>query len=211
MSGLVKNLVFAHAVLVLGLFFFNSCNTHATAERRLTPPRSISELRLDDIARYTREDPARAVHLIEVYRVIYGTDSASFDADDPNIRESLDRFWEEAIENMKTAQLKAIDEKNWPEAVSLARSLSVLGIPVESTGAEPELVLQFAREQVENGVNLAAFLAAVEAHQLKPLDSDDAFFFLEKAVTAKQRRTAAFFLNILDSRAEGHVVPQELR
>jgi len=112
---------------------------------------------------------------------------------------------------MKSDQLRAIEEKRWSDAVSLARSLSALGIPVESTGEEPELALEYAREQFEKGNNLAAFLAAVRAHELKPLDFDDALFFLEKAVTAKQRRTAAFFLDIIDNSPGKGPIPQELR
>jgi S1-C subfamily serine protease len=92
----------------------------------------------------------------------------------------------------------------------MARSLSVLGIPVESTGEEPELALEYAKEELEKGNYLSGFLAAVDAHYLKPLDSDEALFFLEKAVAAKQRRTAAFFLDILDSMRTVSV-PAELR
>jgi hypothetical protein len=193
------------------LLFFSSCHTQASAERRLTPPKSVSEIRLDDIARYAREDPVRAIHLIEVYRIIYGPGTVYPDGEDPIMKESLARFWDEAVENMKFSQLKAIEEKHWIDAASLARSLSILGIPVESTGAEPELALEYAKEQFQGGNTLAAFLAAVQSHELKPLEFDDAFFFFEKAVEAKQRRTAAFFMNILDANPDKGPIPQELR
>jgi S1-C subfamily serine protease len=71
------------------------------------------------------------------------------------------------------------------------------------------LALEYAKEEIEKGNYLSAFLAAVDAHKLKPLDSDEALFFLEKAVVARQRRTAAFFLDIVDS--AGASVPAELR
>jgi S1-C subfamily serine protease len=100
---------------------------------------------------------------------------------------------------MKAAQEKAIAEKRWPDAASLARSLAALGIRVESTGEEPELALEYAKEQLEGGGALAGFLSAVRANSLKTLSADDSLFFLRKAVDAKQRRTAAYFLNILDT------------
>jgi S1-C subfamily serine protease len=79
---------------------------------------------------------------------------------------------------------------------------------VESTGDEPDLVLEYAKQQLDEGNMLPAFLAAVRSHELKPLDYDDALLFLEKAVAARQRRTAAFFLSIMG--ADGNV-PSELR
>jgi S1-C subfamily serine protease len=193
------------------LLLFTSCHTQTSAEQRLTPPKSVKEIRLDDIARYAREDPVRAIHLIEVYRVIYGPGTVYPEGELPEVRTALARFSDEAVENMKSGQLKAVEEKRWSDAASLARSLSALGIPVESTGEEPELALEYAREQFEKGNNLAAFLAAVRAHGLKPLDFDDALFFLEKAVRAKQRRTAAFFLDVLDTGPGKGPIPQELR
>jgi len=59
---------------------------------------------------------------------------------------------------------------------------------------------------------LPAFLAAARAQGLKPLVFDDAFLFLEKAVEVKQRRTAAFFLDLINN-MEGNLgadVPEEL-
>ena len=194
---------FLRALGVISLAAFFSCNTQAAAERRLEPPRSITEVRLNDISRFVTEDPARALHLIEVYNIIYGIDSAPYvnalypEAVSHETREQLSRLRDEAIQNLKSLQLTAIEEKRWSDAASLARSLSALGIPVENTGEEPELTLEYARDQIGKN-NLSAFLAASRAHELKPLDFDNALFFLEKAVEAKQRRTAAFFLDILD-------------
>ncbi|MCL2374535.1 MAG: S1C family serine protease, partial [Treponema sp.] len=171
-----------------------SCNTHAAAERRLEPPLSIREIRLNDISRYIREDPARAVHLLEVYDILYGPNGV---LPDTGIRERFDALREDAIESLQTAQAAAIEEDRWAEAASLARSLVRLGIEVESTGEEPHLILEYARAQLADGTNLAAFLAAARAHSLSPLAFDDALLFLERAVEARQRRTAAFFLNII--------------
>jgi S1-C subfamily serine protease len=163
---------------------------------------------LDDIVRYSTEDPARAVHLLEVYKAIYGSGDAYPATEDPEITSRLEKLREDASGSLRQAQFEAIEEKRWADATSLARSLSGLGIPVESTGEEPELVLEYARQQMEQGNNLPAFLAAVRAHELKPLEPEDSLFFLEKAVNAKQRRTAAFFLNTI---ADTEAVPQELR
>ncbi|MDR1566584.1 MAG: S1C family serine protease [Treponema sp.] len=185
-----------------------SCTTRSAAERRLEPPRSVQDLRLDDIVRYSTEDPARAVHLLEVYKAIYGSGDAYPATEDPEITSRLEKLREDASGSLRQAQFEAIEEKRWADATSLARSLSGLGIPVESTGEEPELVLEYARQQMEQGNNLPAFLAAVRAHELKPLEPEDSLFFLEKAVNAKQRRTAAFFLNTI---ADTEAVPQELR
>jgi S1-C subfamily serine protease len=201
----INFLFFSSAVF---LFFLVSCSTRAAAERRLEPPRSVSEIRLDDIAKYVTEDPAMAVHLLEVYQAIYGPGSVYPEGENPEIRVRLDSLKEEASASLKQAQIKAIGEKRWADAASLARSLASLGIPVESTGEEPELVLEYAKQQMAEGNSLPAFLAAVRAHELKPLELDDALFFLEKAVQAKQRRTAAFFLNVISGEDQ---VPEELR
>ncbi|MDR2618870.1 MAG: S1C family serine protease [Treponema sp.] len=189
-------------------FFSLSCTTRSAAERRLEPPKSVQDLRLDDIARYSAEDPAQAIHLLEVYKAIYGSRDAYPAAEDPEIAGRLEKLREDASGSLRQAQIRAVEEKRWADAASLARSLASLGISVESTGEEPELALEYARQQMDQGNSLPAFLAAVRAHELKPLEPEDALFFLEKAVNAKQRRTAAFFLNTI---ADSEAVPQELR
>ena len=186
-------------VFILFASFLVSCHTQAAAERKLAPPKSIQEFRLDDISKQAAEDPARAIHLLEVYEIIYGPEARYPDGTDPEVRSRLDALWEEAIEGLKAAQEKAIQEKKWTDAASLARSLARLEIEVENTGEEPDLILEYAREQLSQGNNLPAFLAAVRSHLLKPLSSDDALLFLEKAVEVNQRRTAAFFLSAIDS------------
>ncbi|MDR0719327.1 MAG: S1C family serine protease [Treponema sp.] len=199
--GKHPNIIFF--VLPVFIFFTSiSCNTQAAAGRRLEPPKSVKDFRLDDIAKHSSEDPSNAIHLIEVYRALYGPGSVYPDGEDPEVKARLRELWEEAAANLKIAQEKAIKEQRWTDAASLARSLSNLDISVESTGEEPELVLAYAKQQLEKGNNLAAFLAAVRSHNLKPLEAADALVFLEKAVAVKQRRTAAFFLGTIADQDE---------
>ena len=194
---------------LLLVLFLASCHTQAAAERKLAPPKSIKDFRLDDISKYVKDDPAKAIHLIEVYGILYGPGTVYPDGTDPEVRQKLDTLREEAVEGLKAGQAKAIEEKRYTDAASLARSLSRIGVDVESTGDEPDIVLEYAREQLAGGKNLSAFLAAVRAHNLKPLGSEDALLFLKKAVEVKQRRTAAFFLSIVNA-AEGVEIPGEL-
>ena len=191
-------------------FVFTSCLTRAKAEQNLEPPKSVKDFRLDDISKCVNEDPAKAIHLLEVYEILYGPGSFYPDGADPEVKGRLSGLRTEAIENLKTAQLKAIEEKRWTDAASLARSLAILGINVESTGEEPGLVLEYAKEELARGNNLPAFLAAMQAHKLKPLVFDDALLFLEKAVEVRQRRTAAFFLSVIDGLDAHQAVSPEL-
>jgi S1-C subfamily serine protease len=87
---------------------------------------------------------------------------------------------------------KAIEEKRWDDAASYSRSLSC--IEPQNQAAEPDFILALAKKKLEDNDNLSAFLAAVRSHELRPLSSEDAALFLDKAVQAKQRRTAAYFL-----------------
>jgi S1-C subfamily serine protease len=203
-----KNLKSVLFGLLASSVVFLSCTTQAQAERRLVQPKSVSDFRLDDMAKYASSDPAKAIHLLEVYKSIYGPGSVNPEGEDPEINERLENLRAEASGNLKEAQIKAIQEKRWADAASLARSLSSLGIPVESTGDEPDLVLEYAKQQLEEGNMLPAFLAAVRSHELKPLEYGDALLFLEKAVAARQRRTSAFFLSIISTNSD---IPPELR
>jgi S1-C subfamily serine protease len=186
-----------------------SCVSITKAEERLDPPKSTSTFRLDDIERYVSEEPARAIHLIGMYKGLYGSESLYPEDRDPDIAAKLKDFEERAVRNLRDSQALAITEKRWDDAASLARSLAALGIAVENTGMEPDLVLADARERLSGENNLGTFLAAVRAHELKPLEAGDAMSFLERAVAVKQRRAAAFFLAIADQ--GGAVVPDELR
>jgi S1-C subfamily serine protease len=174
---------------ILGVFF--ACTS---AENRLSPLRSTSDYRLSDIEKYTVEDPARAIHLIMGYRVVYGEESRYAQDFNAETAKRLADMEQQAGINMKEAQALALSEERWEDAASLARSLSTLGITVENTGAEPEIILSEAKDALEEGNNLRAFLSAVRSHELKPLSLSDLLPFLERAVEQKQRRTAAFFL-----------------
>ncbi|MDR2551733.1 MAG: S1C family serine protease [Treponema sp.] len=211
-AGWAGSLFFAAGAV---LAFLVSC---ATAEEKLTPPRSTSEYRLGDIEKYVEEDPVRALHLIAVYRVLYGGENLSVADHNGETGEYLTALESQAVESMKAAQALALKEKRWDDAVSLARSLDVLGIPVENTGAEPEIILSEARAALEGGDNFTAFLSAVRSHEMKPLALSDILPFLERAVSQRQRRTAAFFLAAADGALQAGrtggapaLVPRELR
>jgi S1-C subfamily serine protease len=191
--------------------FLASCNTQSAAEKRLVPPKSVKDFRIDDISKHIKDDPARAIHLLEIYDILYGARSEKPDDSDPNVKSKLIALREEATESLINAQIKAVEEKRWADATSLARSLAILEIKAESTGEEPELVLEYAKEQLSERKNLPAFLAAVRAHNLKALSFDDAMLFLKKAEEVRQRRTAAFFLSIIESMGGGAQIPQELK
>jgi S1-C subfamily serine protease len=183
---------------------FPSCLSVATQEKRLSPPRkSAGEYRMENIRRYAGEDPALAVHLAGMYRSHFGSGG-------PDAAE-LEALEAGALENLRQAQGRAIQEERWDDAASLARSLGALGVAVENTGMEADFVLAEAKKNLEKGNTLAAFLAAVRSHGMRPLGFEDALFFLQKAVDARQRRTAAFFLAVLDNSAEDGLVPGELR
>jgi S1-C subfamily serine protease len=188
-----------------------SCLSVSVQEQRLAPRRSTSDIRLEDIRGYASEDPVRAIDLIGIYRVIYGAGSPNAEAESPEIAEALDSIEAEALDNLRNSQIRAIEEKRWDDAASLSRSLSSMGVAVENTGMEPDFILANAKQLLSDGNDLAAFLAAVQAHGLKPLDFDSALLFLERAVTVKQRRTAAFFLAALEQGGGNREIPGELR
>ncbi|MDR0561419.1 MAG: S1C family serine protease [Spirochaetaceae bacterium] len=181
-----------------GVGLILSCTSVEETEKRLIPLKTTEELRIDDIRQYVADDPVRAIHLIGIYEILYGKEFLA-----PALA-----LKEEAIGNLKAAQSKAIDEKRWDDAASLARSLAGLGISVENTGNEPDFVLADAKQKLTAGNDLGAFLSAVRAHELEPLSFDDALLFLERAVTVKQRRTAAFFLGVAEQAGE---IAEELR
>ena len=191
--------------LLLCIFALQSCLTATQVERRLMAPRSTSEIRVADIERHIASEPVRAIHLIAMYRALYRPSDDSAEAS----LEEIDALYRRSIESLRETQALAIAESRWDDAASFARSLAALGIPVETTGTEFDFILEEAKTYLRNGNNLAAFLGAVRAHELKPLSVDDAMLFLERAVQANQRRTAAFFLAAID--AQGGAVPADLR
>ncbi len=192
-------------IILISLLFAGSgsllltCVSAARAERRLAPVRSTGELRLNDIQQYVSEEPVRTIHLIGMYRTVYGN----------AMEEEILSLENQAIQNLKEAQTLAIREKRWEDAASLARSLTTQKISVESTGIEPDLLLADAKDRLSAGNDLPAFLSAVRSHDLKPLETPDALIFLERAVAVKQRRAAAFFLSIIEK--QRGTAPEELR
>jgi S1-C subfamily serine protease len=98
----------------------------------------------------------------------------------------------EAVLELKNSIEKAIEEKRWDDAASYSRSLSCIEPEYET--AEAGYTLELAKKKLVDNDTLSAFLAAVRAHELRPLAFEDAALFLEKAVQAKQRRAAAYFL-----------------
>ncbi|MDR2446276.1 MAG: trypsin-like peptidase domain-containing protein [Treponema sp.] len=178
----------AAAFFFLGVGFLRlfGCLSSSAMADRLVLPKPAREIRLADIEKAVSENPAQAVHLIGVYRAHY--------LQDDETRKKLSDFWDAAIRGLKTNQAKAFEEKRFDDAVSMARSLANLDVTVESAGMEPDILLAGAKDKLEKGDDLSAFITAVHAHALKPLSFDDALIFLNRAVTVKQRRTASYFL-----------------
>ncbi|MDR1176515.1 MAG: S1C family serine protease [Treponema sp.] len=192
-----------YPVLVSISVLFSSCLSMTAQERRLEPKRSTNELRIETIRTEVSGEPGRAIHLIGVYKTIYP------DWQESDAAAELESLEAQSLENLRQAQLDAVREERYDDAASLARSLSSLGITVESTGQEPDLLLADAKKQLAAGNSLGAFLSAIQADELKALSPEDALFFLEKAMEARQRRTAARFLTIAE--AAGGEIPEELR
>lgn len=196
-------IVFVSAVLFMALAgALSGCATADTAAERLSPPKPASEIRISEIEKCVQSDPVQAIHLIGVYESVYGSSKEQ----DEHIQELRTQATAALVKNQK----KALDEKRWDAAASLSRSLAVLGVQVEKTGQEPEVLLQAAKDYLLEGKELAAFLAAVQSHSLKPLSAEDALVFLEKAVKARQRRTAHFFLQAAEKRGAADI-PAALR
>jgi S1-C subfamily serine protease len=197
--------LFLPAIFFAGPLFF-SCLSIATQEKRLSPPRkSAEEYRMENIRRYAEEDPALAIHLAGMYRSRFNT------ADPITGASELETLESRAAENLRKAQALAVQEERWEDAASLARSLKALGAAVENTGMEADFALAEAKKLLEGGNTLAAFLAAVRSHGMKALGFEDALFFLVKAVEARQRRTAAFFLAAAESLPQAESIPEDLR
>jgi S1-C subfamily serine protease len=193
------------ALPLLSLSLVLSCLTAEIQEQRLVPHRSTGDIRLDDIRKQLEENPARAIDLIGVYREVYGTGTAV---------ETLLDYESQAVYNLRALQARAVAEERWDDAASLSRSLASLGVKVENTGMEPDFILADAKKKLSQGNDLGAFLAAVQAHELRPLGFDDALLFLERAVAVNQRRTAAFFNTAASATTAGQIlqnIPPELR
>jgi S1-C subfamily serine protease len=144
------------------------------------------DVRFDDIENSLETDPEKAVHLIGVYQAIYG--------DNEEFASLLDT----AVKNIQRKQEAALEEKRYDDAASLARSLRALSVDMEATREEDDFLLASAKANLEKGDTLRAFLAAFAANQAAPLSASDALPFLERAAAVRQRRSAAFFLSVMD-------------
>jgi len=178
-----------------------SCVTVEKQAERLAPRRSTVEIRFDDIRQQVSENPVKAIDLIGSYRETYRITGDESEAND------LLALEQEAVDNLRTVLEEAIAEERWDDATSYSRSLA--SIEPEAAMRERELILAGAKKKLTTGNTLGAFLAAVQAHEFSPLSPEDAIFFLERAAAVKQRRTAAYFLSIIEQ--AGGRVPAEIR
>jgi S1-C subfamily serine protease len=185
---------------ILIIIAFSSCISAGTAEQRLKPPRPTSDFRIEKIEEVVDSYPEKAIHLIGMYEEVYGAESGEGISSES--LELINTLRERAVKNLLDQQAKAVAEKRWDDAASLERSLSALGINVESgtNTARPDgaYFLAEAKEYLNSDNDLAAFLTAVRAQQYEALNAADAVLFLERAVKARQRRTAVYFLNLAD-------------
>jgi S1-C subfamily serine protease len=181
------------------LFSLFSCIGLKTQEEKLTPPRSTDEIRLDDIKRHIPQEPVKAIDLIGIYREAYRI------ADDDGLTTELLELEKEAILVLKDLLDKAVAEQRWDDAASYSRSLSCIELQYDD--AEADYILALAKKKLEENDNLSAFLAAVHAHELRPLSFEDAALFLDRAVQAKQRRAAAYFLAAAEKAGSAAKIP----
>ena len=195
-------------VPLLALVMLVSCKSQ---EDKLQPVKSTSEYRLEDIEKSVTDNPVKAIHQIYTYRSLYGEGSRHASGFTPETAELLNTLESQAVENLKSAQVLAFDEKRWEDAASMARSLAALGFAVEGTGMEPGVILAEAKAALEEKNNLKAFLSAVRSHEIESLSTEDLLPFLERAVEEKQRRTAAFFLAAIDQKRGTASIPRHLR
>ena len=204
MKNIGKNTVKWLAFSALLLFFAVSCQSSARTDNA-APRRPTSQIRLDNIKTQIPQNPVYAINLIEIFRETY---SIAFGADNENWV-TLAQLKKEAVENLQSSIAWAAEQRQWEEAASLNRSLVSLGLESEF-GGEADFALAGAKRELEVGNNLGAFLSAVTAHNLRPLDFETSLLFLERAVELRQRRTAAFFLAAAENAAGGSI-PADLR
>jgi len=179
-----------------------SCKSFKTQEEKLSPPRSTDSVRLDDIKKHVSKEPVKAIDLIGVYREAYKV------AGEDGPAAELAELEKEATLTLKSFLEKAKEEKRWDDAASYSRSLAC--IEPQYQAAEFELTLAFAKKNLTDNDNLSAFLAAVRAHELRPLSFDDAVLFLDRAVQARQRRAAAYFFAAAEKAGSAAKIPAPL-
>jgi serine protease Do len=196
-------------------FFFSllvlcavSCvTTIKQQEERLAPRRSTAEIRFDDIKEQVTQNPVKAIDLIGTYREAYRIT----DEDAEARAEDLKTLEKEAIKNLLNLFEKAMEEERWEDAASYSRSLASLDSLPQSAAREPDIILAGAKKKLQNGDNLGAFLAAVQANGLRPLSAENAMLFLERAVSVKQRRTAACFFSAVERAGGAGKVSADIR
>ena len=163
--------------------------------------RSTSSIRLSDIESQISVNPVNALNLIYVYKEVYSKTEEKNQED----WYQLSLYELEATGNLLDLQEKAIAQGRWEDAESLGRSIASIGIITEHTGKEADFILSDAKQKLDEGNNLGAFLAAVRSHEMKPMDKESALLFLEKAVNSRQRRTSAYFLAAALSAGESNI------
>jgi len=189
-------------LIFLALLIIFSCQSTDKTENALS--RTTSSVRLDDISNELQENPVAALNLIYFYKETYsGTD----DSED---WKKLSQYEEEAVKNLFALQEKAIGEERWDDALSFGRSIASIGAKNAYSGREAAFTLASAKKKLQDGDNLGAFLTAVKAHEMQPLDYQSALLFLEKAVAGRQRRSSAYFFTAAQS-AGGRNIPANLR
>jgi len=189
-------------IFFIGLLIIFSCQSTDKTENALS--RTTSSIRLDDINKELQENPVAALNLIYFYKEAYlGTD----DSED---WKKLLQYEEEAVKNLFALQEKAIEEERWDDAISFGRSIASIGAKNAYSGREAAFTLSSAKKKLQDGDNLGAFLTAVKAHEMQPLDYQSALLFLEKAVAGRQRRSSAYFFAAAQS-AGGRNIPANLR
>ncbi|MDR2717166.1 MAG: trypsin-like peptidase domain-containing protein [Treponema sp.] len=170
-----------------------SCvTTTKQQEERLAPRRSTAEIRFDDIKEQVTRNPVKAIDLIGTYREAYRITGEEGKTED------LVALEKEAIENLRNFLEQAIAEERWDDAASYSRSLANLDSLPQAAAREPDFILAGAKKKLQDGDNLGAFLAAVQANELRPLSAENAMLFLDRAVSVKQRRAAACFFAIVE-------------
>jgi len=189
------------ALFLIILFIFSCQSTDKTDD---TFSRTTSSVRLDDISKELQENPVAALNLIYFYKETYlGTDESED-------WKKLSQYEEEAVKSLFALQEKAIEEERWDDALSFGRSIASIGVKNAYSGREAAFTLASAKKKLQDGDNLGAFLTAVKAHEMQPLDYQNALLFLEKAVAGRQRRSSAYFLAAAQS-AGGRNIPANLR
>jgi len=196
-------------LLLIGFVFliiFVNCRSLENNNNKVYPFRSTSSIRIDDIKDLVDDNPIAALNFVYIYKEIY----SNLNNDENNDWAQMLMLEEKAVKNLCEMQEKAVKEEKWEEAIALGRSLASIQITTSHTGKEADFLLADAKKKLSEDNTLGAFLAAVSSHEMKPLDFDSAYLFLEKAVEGKQRRAASYFLSAA-TRISTRNIPVNLR